>query len=433
MIEPSTGQSSPPRSAVLIEPVVAVGPPPPPPPRARSRAPLRSGEHTAGIPAPTFFVFRPFFFNDTATTEIYTLSLHDALPIYADPVARDARVVRACGRAERIDDRAVDRPVESTEVRRADRAGCGGGPPRLRLTASAFQSLDPVVERALVLVEPGQSLLRLARAAPRLPQARLPFPFEGEIAVQLVGALVLAPRERFARVDEQLPLARDPVAQLVHVVGQQAVLAAHEVQVLVARQQIAEALSREQHLPAVERAALVDVDQAPLQHGALLQQRVLRDQQVHGDLIDLPAETGDLPVELVHDAVGALLLLLDVGDFIGQRVRLGSEPLQLLLDVGTLAADALEALLVLLHLLLVGGTGLCAENGKRETGNGKRKSDQSDDRAPRFPFPVSRVPRLHTRFRCLPTLVALPSNPMSAPNATIASASSCVKNEDWSR
>ena len=26
-----------------------------------------------------FFIF--FFFNDTATTEIYTLSLHDALPI----------------------------------------------------------------------------------------------------------------------------------------------------------------------------------------------------------------------------------------------------------------------------------------------------------------------------------------------------------------
>src|SRR2546421_9679105 len=27
-------------------------------------------------------MFRFFFFNDTATTEIYTLSLHDALPIY---------------------------------------------------------------------------------------------------------------------------------------------------------------------------------------------------------------------------------------------------------------------------------------------------------------------------------------------------------------
>src|SRR3989442_7954480 len=29
-----------------------------------------------------YFFFFFFFFNDTATTEIYTLSLHDALPIY---------------------------------------------------------------------------------------------------------------------------------------------------------------------------------------------------------------------------------------------------------------------------------------------------------------------------------------------------------------
>src|SRR5256886_13585806 len=33
-----------------------------------------------------------FFFNDTATTEIYTLSLHDALPIYANALWRDAPV-----------------------------------------------------------------------------------------------------------------------------------------------------------------------------------------------------------------------------------------------------------------------------------------------------------------------------------------------------
>src|SRR2546422_9823930 len=31
------------------------------------------------LPLPSFSIF--FFFNDTATTEIYTLSLHDALPI----------------------------------------------------------------------------------------------------------------------------------------------------------------------------------------------------------------------------------------------------------------------------------------------------------------------------------------------------------------
>src|ERR1022692_5333255 len=30
---------------------------------------------------PSCFLFLFFFFNDTATTEIYTLSLHDALPI----------------------------------------------------------------------------------------------------------------------------------------------------------------------------------------------------------------------------------------------------------------------------------------------------------------------------------------------------------------
>src|SRR5215813_15524998 len=30
------------------------------------------------------FYFFFFFFNDTATTEIYTLSLHDALPIYLE-------------------------------------------------------------------------------------------------------------------------------------------------------------------------------------------------------------------------------------------------------------------------------------------------------------------------------------------------------------
>src|SRR6266545_8326243 len=47
-----------------------------------------------------------FFFNDTATTEIYTLSLHDALPISANPAARSPPrgprwpSVRICRRSE---------------------------------------------------------------------------------------------------------------------------------------------------------------------------------------------------------------------------------------------------------------------------------------------------------------------------------------------
>src|SRR5256885_16671794 len=40
-----------------------------------------------------------FFFNDTATTEIYTLSLHDALPIYA---TRHVRVGPLVSRSPRI-------------------------------------------------------------------------------------------------------------------------------------------------------------------------------------------------------------------------------------------------------------------------------------------------------------------------------------------
>src|SRR5882762_8256273 len=64
---------------------------PPPPPR-------RSEEHTSELQSHLNLVcrlllekkkirkchfFLSFFFNDTATTEIYTLSLHDALPISA--------------------------------------------------------------------------------------------------------------------------------------------------------------------------------------------------------------------------------------------------------------------------------------------------------------------------------------------------------------
>src|SRR5882762_11688352 len=38
-----------------------------------------------------FFIVFFFFFNDTATTEIYTLSLHDALPILTAILARALR------------------------------------------------------------------------------------------------------------------------------------------------------------------------------------------------------------------------------------------------------------------------------------------------------------------------------------------------------
>src|ERR1044071_9703777 len=41
----------------------------------------RSEEHTSELQSRVDISYVFFFFNDTATTEIYTLSLHDALPI----------------------------------------------------------------------------------------------------------------------------------------------------------------------------------------------------------------------------------------------------------------------------------------------------------------------------------------------------------------
>src|SRR3712207_7007708 len=48
-----------------------------------------------------------FFFNDTATTEIYTLSLHDALPISRARAADGAELVRplAAARLHHLHDR----------------------------------------------------------------------------------------------------------------------------------------------------------------------------------------------------------------------------------------------------------------------------------------------------------------------------------------
>src|SRR6476661_3932155 len=73
------------------------------PPTTRSSMPLpRSEEHTSELQSHLNLVCRLllekkkaailsfFFFNDTATTEIYTLSLHDALPISPGVLSADA-------------------------------------------------------------------------------------------------------------------------------------------------------------------------------------------------------------------------------------------------------------------------------------------------------------------------------------------------------
>src|SRR5258705_4851806 len=64
-------------------------------------------------------IFHLFFFNDTATTEIYTLSLHDALPI-SDAAQRQ----QPCADVEDFD----HRPRGQRGVRRQIHHGCIEGP-----------------------------------------------------------------------------------------------------------------------------------------------------------------------------------------------------------------------------------------------------------------------------------------------------------------
>src|SRR5258708_21544049 len=82
-----------------------------------------------------------FFFNDTATTEIYTLSLHDALPIC---IAHDLRRRRGIARVERDGD-GVHRGVQvlAEEVRLIPE-------PRSEEHTSELQSPDHLVCRLLL-------------------------------------------------------------------------------------------------------------------------------------------------------------------------------------------------------------------------------------------------------------------------------------------
>src|SRR5216683_2177729 len=62
-----------------------------------------------------FFFFFFFFFNDTATTEIYTLSLHDALPT-STPIPTSVPAVPAALAASR-EPRAASRAVDEASYR----------------------------------------------------------------------------------------------------------------------------------------------------------------------------------------------------------------------------------------------------------------------------------------------------------------------------
>src|SRR6266480_7029977 len=99
-----------------------------------------------------------FFCNDTATTEIYTLSLHDALPISRGPPAfwrcqagTSAEQSSALSSGERF-----DHAARLSKRRQSPVNNLGKGELKIRAISRRTQSRGPVRLRAAVATRRGQ-------------------------------------------------------------------------------------------------------------------------------------------------------------------------------------------------------------------------------------------------------------------------------------
>src|SRR3712207_7898795 len=92
-----------------------------------------------------------FFFNDTATTEIYTLSLHDALPISrADAMARICPAGAALFRDDAPNNNSNRRQTRRRSSACERRDGCIPLAPRSEEHTSELQSRQYLVCRLLL-------------------------------------------------------------------------------------------------------------------------------------------------------------------------------------------------------------------------------------------------------------------------------------------
>src|SRR3712207_6997949 len=103
--------------------------------------------------SPALRLYCSFFFNDTATTEIYTLSLHDALPIFQQGARGEQRVDRRGG--------FCPQPHQHAQPIRADRVLLlGRAPGRSEEHTSELQSRQYLVCRLLLEKKTSDLLIR---------------------------------------------------------------------------------------------------------------------------------------------------------------------------------------------------------------------------------------------------------------------------------
>ncbi len=176
--------------------------------------------------------------------------------------------------------------------------------------------------------------------------------------------------------EQVVALLDHPVPQLLHVGHQGAVLPAGEVEVLVAPEQVAERLCRQQHLEGVEIAPLVDIHQPALQHRAPFGQVVLRQHQLARGAVHLARQAVDLALQLGHDAVGGLPLAFEVLQLVLHIMHLPLQPLTLPLQLLPLRLDLLQPRPALLYF-----TGcLCGKGSEAACCDHRKKNDRHQGR-----------------------------------------------------
>src|SRR3989454_8449239 len=153
-------------------------------------------------------LFLFFFFNDTATTEIYTLSLHDALPIYLAAGRFDLAMGGVTMRPERAVAGAFTRPVAAAGAVVLARQRLDPGASGLRLGVNAGGHLERVAARLFpraLLVRTSDNRALGALLESGAAEAILTAEAEAD-ALAIPGTVRLGPFTR----DHKSYLGRDP-------------------------------------------------------------------------------------------------------------------------------------------------------------------------------------------------------------------------------
>src|SRR3954470_16019615 len=174
------------------------------------------------------------------------------------------------------------------------------------------------------------------------------------------------------------------------------------MQVLVSHHQLSDRLRREQHFSRVERAALVDLGEPPLQHHSLHRRFTLRILQIRRRRLHFVGDGDHLLVQRLHHPGGRVVLLVEEVHLVAQLVGRVLEAVHLRLELVALGTNArqlvalrVDARLRVLRLL------------REKRGSQEQRAHRHAIRRP-----------TQIRRKCLPTETRLPSTPMIAPPTT---------------